>query len=244
MAPSALSVEGIEVKYGTVTALWDVSIKVEPGEAVAIIGANGAGKSTLLHSISGLLKPSRGRILMGGQEITGKRPEEIVKSGISQVLEGRRVFGNLTVEENLLVGAHLQTEKGSISDNLESVYRLFPRLRERRAQMGGTMSGGEQQMLAIGQALMSRPTVLMLDEPSLGLSPILVAETFRKIDEIRATGTTILVVEQNSRMALRHTDRAYVMEMGRITLSGPSAQLMKDENVKRVYLGQSLLASS
>lgn len=240
---AVLQVEGLQVRYGGVTALWDVSLTVEPGSIVAIIGANGAGKTTLINAISGVLTPARGRIVYRGSDITGKRPEGIVRAGISQVPEGRRVFGNLTVHENLLVGAHLVRDGGVIRTTQDRVYALFPRLMERRGQAAGTLSGGEQQMLAIGRALMSQPRLLMLDEPSLGLSPRLVSEVFRTVAEIRESGTTILLVEQNSRMALRYADHGYVMETGRVILSGSSDQLMGDSNVRRVYLGQEMLGA-
>ncbi|BDG37321.1 MULTISPECIES: ABC transporter ATP-binding protein [Anoxybacillaceae] len=232
-----LKVESIDVFYGNIQALKGVSLEVKNGEIVTLIGANGAGKSTLLKTISGLLKPKQGDILYEGTSIAGKAAQTIVKQGISHVPEGRRIFANMTVEENLELGAFLRKDKQEIQQDFEKVYHLFPRLYERRKQLAGTLSGGEQQMLAIGRSLMARPRLLLLDEPSMGLAPLLVKTIFRIIEEINSFGTTILLVEQNAHMALSVADRAYVIESGRVVLSGTAQELNASEQVKKAYLG-------
>ncbi|MDN4527415.1 ABC transporter ATP-binding protein [Fictibacillus fluitans] len=232
-----LKVEDINVYYGNIQALDDISLEIHEGEIVTLIGANGAGKSTLLKTVSGLLKPKQGKILYEGKPINGKAAQTIVKQGISHVPEGRRVFANMTVEENLQLGAFLRKDKEGIKQDLERVYELFPRLLERLKQQAGTLSGGEQQMLAMGRALMARPRLLLLDEPSMGLAPLLVKTIFRIIEEINKAGTTILLVEQNANLALSIANRAYVVETGRIVLSGDAAELTSSEQVKMAYLG-------
>jgi branched-chain amino acid transport system ATP-binding protein len=232
-----LKVEGINVYYGIIQALKGVSLEINEGEIVTLIGANGAGKSTLLKTISGLEKPKQGDILFEGKSIAGKQAQTIVKHGISQVPEGRRVFANMSVMENLELGAYLRKDKAGIREDYEKVFDLFPRLHERQKQAAGTLSGGEQQMLAMGRALMARPRLLLLDEPSMGLAPLLVKTIFRIIEEINKSGTTILLVEQNANMALSIADRAYVIETGNIVLSGTSEELNASEQVKMAYLG-------
>ncbi|MDQ0974361.1 branched-chain amino acid transport system ATP-binding protein [Neobacillus niacini] len=232
-----LKIEDINVYYGNIHALKGVSLDINEGEIVTLIGANGAGKSTLLKTISGLLKPKNGNILFEGQPISGKVAQAIVKQGLSHVPEGRRVFANMSVEENLELGAYLRKDKQGIKDDFEKVYNLFPRLLERRKQMSGTLSGGEQQMLAMGRALMARPKLLLLDEPSMGLAPLLVKTIFRIIEEINKSGTTILLVEQNANMALSIADRAYVIETGKIVLSGSSDELNQSDQIRMAYLG-------
>jgi len=215
-----------------------VSLTVEEGEIVTLIGANGAGKTTTLNTISGIIKPRQGRILLSGQDITPLPPHEIVALGICQAPEGRRIFTRLTVLENLEMGAFLRRDKDGVKRDLEHVFALFPRLAERRHQLGGTLSGGEQQMLAIGRALMARPRILLLDEPSMGLAPLLVREIFRIIREINAQGTTILLVEQNAHMALSIANRAYVLQGGRVVLSGTAQEIRHNPEVRRAYLGE------
>lgn len=232
-----LSVQNIDVFYGPIQALFSVSLEVEEGEIVTLIGANGAGKSTLLRTISGLLKPRAGSIYFENEDLTRKSSIEIVKSGISHVPEGRRVFPEMTVLENLELGAYVRKDRSEIEKDLKTVFERFPRLYERRNQLAGTLSGGEQQMLAIGRALMSRPRLLLLDEPSMGLAPILVSEIFEIIKEINARGTTILLIEQNANMALSIANRAYVIETGRIVLSGTSQEVASNPDVKKAYLG-------
>jgi len=232
-----LKVNDINVYYGNIQALKGVSLEINSGEIVTLIGANGAGKSTLLKTISGLLKPKQGQILYQGQSVTGKQAQTIVKQGISHVPEGRRVFANMSVEENLELGAYVRNDKLGIQQDFEKVYQLFPRLHERRKQQSGTLSGGEQQMLAMGRALMARPKLLLLDEPSMGLAPLLVKTIFKIIGEINKDGTTILLVEQNANMALSIADRAYVIETGRVVTSGTSAELDASDQVKKAYLG-------
>ncbi|MFC3884521.1 ABC transporter ATP-binding protein [Bacillus songklensis] len=232
-----LKVDGINVYYGNIQALKEVSLEINQGEIVTLIGVNGAGKSTLLKAISGLLKPKQGDISYEDKSIAGKAAQWIVKQGISHVPEGRRVFANMSVEENLELGAFLRKDKDGIRQDFEKVYQLFPRLLERRKQQAGTLSGGEQQMLAIGRALMARPRLLLLDEPSMGLAPLLVKTIFRIIEEINATGTTILLVEQNANMALSVANRAYVIETGRVVLSGTAEELNASDQVKMAYLG-------
>lgn len=232
-----LHIEEINVYYGNIHALKDVSLDVNEGEIVTLIGANGAGKSTLLKTISGLLKPKNGTISFEGESIAGKQAQAIVKKGISQVPEGRRVFANMTVEENLELGAFLRKDKSAIKDDFGKVYELFPRLYERRKQQSGTLSGGEQQMLAMGRALMARPRLLLLDEPSMGLAPILVKTIFKIIEEINSTGTTIMLVEQNANMALSIAHRVYVIETGRVVISGTADDLRASDQIKSAYLG-------
>lgn len=232
-----LKVEDINVYYGNIQALEGISLEIHQGEIVTLIGANGAGKSTLLKTVSGILKPKQGKILYEGNVINGKAAQTIVKQGISHVPEGRRVFANMTVEENLQLGAFLRKDKNGIKQDMEKVYELFPRLLERLKQQAGTLSGGEQQMLAMGRALMAKPKLLLLDEPSMGLAPLLVKTIFRIIEEINKAGTTILLVEQNANLALSIADRAYVVETGRIVLSGDAAELTSSEQVKMAYLG-------
>lgn len=232
-----LKIENVDVYYGAIHALKGLSLEVNSGEIVTLIGANGAGKSTTLKTISGLIRPKKGEIFFEGQKITSAPAQEIVKKGISQVPEGRRVFANLTVLENLELGAYLRTDKAGIKDTLDKVFAKFPRLKERIGQRAGTLSGGEQQMLAMGRALMSRPKLLLLDEPSMGLAPILVKEIFSIIKEINEAGTTILLVEQNAHIALSIANRAYVLETGRIVASGPAKELAESEQIKKAYLG-------
>lgn len=231
-----LQVDQINVYYGAIHAVKDVSLRVDEGEIVTLIGANGAGKTTTLQTISGLLHPRSGAISFREQNITGVPAHKLVSRGMAQVPEGRRVFLQMTVEENLQMGAF--TRPGSeIAGGIEEVYERFPRLKERRRQIAGTLSGGEQQMLAMGRALMSRPQLLMLDEPSMGLAPILVQQIFEIIKELHQAGATILLVEQNAEMALQVADRAYVMESGQITLSGTGAELAQSDAIKKAYLG-------
>ncbi len=232
-----LEVKQIDVYYGAIHALKGVSLEVVEGEIVTLIGANGAGKSTTLRTISGLLKPQKGTITFEGQTIAAKPAQQIVKLGISQVPEGRRIFANMSVMENLELGAYIRNDNKGIGEDLDMVFKRFPRLAERRTQIAGTLSGGEQQMLAMGRALMSRPRILLLDEPSMGLAPLLVKEIFSIIKEINAAGTTILLVEQNAHMALSIAHKAYVLETGRITLSGTAKELAASESVRKAYLG-------
>lgn len=232
-----LKVDSINVYYGNIQALKGVSLEINRGEIVTLIGANGAGKSTLLKTISGLLKPKQGEIHHENVSLVGKPAQWIVKRGISHVPEGRRIFANMSVEENLELGAYVRKDKLGIKEDFAKVYRLFPRLEERRKQQAGTLSGGEQQMLAMGRALMARPKLLLLDEPSMGLSPLLVKTIFHIIEEINRDGTTILLVEQNANMALSIADRAYVIETGRVVLSGTAQELNASEQVKNAYLG-------
>jgi len=233
-----LTLENISVSYGAIKALKGVSMHVEQGEVVTLIGANGAGKTTTLRTITGLLSPTEGRILFEGQEISGRPTHKLVARGISMSPEGRGVFANLTVRENLQMGAYLKKNKAEIAADLQRGFRMFPRLKERETQKAGTLSGGEQQMLAMARALMSRPRLLLLDEPSLGLAPLVVHTIFEAIDEIRGEGTTILLVEQNAHAALKHSDRAYVLETGRIVMEGPSKELAADPRIKEAYLGE------
>ena len=232
-----LKIENLQVAYGGIQALRGISMEVPDGKIVTLIGANGAGKSTTLRTISGLVKASGGSITYDGTELLGMPINRILEAGIAQVPEGRRVFANLTVLENLKAGAYLRKDKDGIMGNMEEVYQLFPRLKERRTQLAGTLSGGEQQMLAMGRALMAKPSILLLDEPSMGLSPLLVSEIFHIIQEINDKGTTILLVEQNAKRALAIADRAYVLETGTITLEGTGEELSNDERVQKAYLG-------
>jgi len=232
-----LEIRDLTVSYGLVRALKGVSLQVRQGEVVTLIGANGAGKSTLLNAISGIIRCLDGSILVSGRETRGKRADEIVKMGVSQVVEGRAILTRMTVQENLEMGAFLRSDSRSISADMESVFQRFPVLKERRRALALTLSGGEQQMLAIGRALMSRPRLLMMDEPSLGLAPMLVTKIFRIIEELSHEGLTILLVEQNAKKALKIAHRAYVIETGRIVREGPGRALLNDKNVQEAYLG-------
>ena len=232
-----LQVENLNVYYGAIHALQGITFNVDEGEIVTLIGANGAGKSTTLRTVSGLLRSRTGSIHFKGQDISTVAAEKIVQMGISHVPEGRKIFAPLSVRENLIMGAYTRNDQSEISQTLERVYRSFPRLKERATQYGGTLSGGEQQMLATGRGLMSLPTLLLLDEPSMGLSPILVEEIFRIIVEINKQGTSILLVEQNAQMALSIASRAYVLETGRIVLSGSAKEIAENSQVKAAYLG-------
>ena len=232
-----LEVTDLHVHFGVIHAIKGISLTVNDGEIVTLIGANGAGKTTTLRTVSGLKRPSDGTIFFEGRDITGLSAQERVKIGISQVPEGRRVFSSMTVLENLELGAYLRKDNDGISKDLNMVFERFPILADRRKQAAGTLSGGEQQMLAMGRALMSRPKLLCLDEPSMGLAPLLVQEIFDIIKDINEKGTTVLLVEQNASMALQIADRAYVMETGRITLSGTGAELMQSDDIKKAYLG-------
>ncbi|HWN16853.1 MAG TPA: ABC transporter ATP-binding protein [Methylomirabilota bacterium] len=232
-----LRVDGIEVGYGDLTAVRDVSLEVRQGEAVALIGANGAGKTTTLRAVSGLLPLRRGRIEFEGQRLDGLGPAEIVARGIAHVPEGRQLFPTMTVRENLELGARTRAARGSRAETLERVFELFPRLRERGAQLAGTLSGGEQQMCAIGRGLMARPRLLMLDEPSLGLAPVLVKAIFEDLGRINGQGLTVLLVEQNVLRSLHLAHRGYVLENGRMTLSGPRDDLLASRHIKQAYLG-------
>ena len=234
---SLLKITDLQVSYGGIDALAGISFDVEEGEIVTLIGANGAGKSTTLRTISGLVKAKAGRIVYDGRDITSMNPQKVVSEGIAMVPEGRHVFDNLTVKENLLIGAYLRKDRESINEDIEHIYTLFPRLHEREWQLAGTLSGGEQQMLAVGRAIMTQQRILMMDEPSLGLAPIVVKEIFSIIRTLNETGMTILLIEQNANAALRCSHRAYVMETGRITMSGPSADLLADKRVQDAYLG-------
>ena len=233
-----LKIENLHVAYGGIKALRGISMEVPDGKIVTLIGANGAGKSTTLRTISGLVKASSGSILWNGEELLGKPIDKIISAGIAMSPEGRRVFADLTVLENLKIGAYLRKDKDGIEQDIQWVYELFPRLQERSWQLAGTLSGGEQQMLAVGRALMSRPKLMMLDEPSLGLAPLVVQDIFAIIREINHRGVTVLLIEQNANMALKIADLAYVMETGEITLSGTGAELLAHEQVKEAYLGK------
>ncbi len=233
-----LTVENLEVYYGVIRALKGISFEVNEGEVVALIGSNGAGKTTTLHTVTGLLRARSGSIQFEGKELTKIPAHKIVSMGMAHVPEGRRVFQQLTVLENLKLGAYTRRDKGQIAHTLAKVYERFPRLKERKNQIAGTLSGGEQQMLAMGRALMSNPKIILMDEPSMGLSPLLVTEIFDIIQEIKAAGTTVLLVEQNAKKALSVADRAYVLETGSIALSGNAADLMNDDSVKKAYLGE------
>ncbi|MBQ3701611.1 MAG: ABC transporter ATP-binding protein [Oscillospiraceae bacterium] len=232
-----LKIENLHVSYGGIRALRGISLEVPDGKIVTLIGANGAGKSTTLRTISGLVKADSGSITYDGEELLGKPIYKILEMGIAQVPEGRRVFTNLTVRENLKIGAYLRSDKEQIEKDLEWVYELFPRLKERDWQLAGTLSGGEQQMLAVARALMSKPKVIMMDEPSLGLAPLVVKDIFDIIRQINAQGVTVLLIEQNANMALKIADYAYVLETGKIGLSGTGRELLVNEDVKRAYLG-------
>jgi branched-chain amino acid transport system ATP-binding protein len=232
-----LDVKDLVVSYGAIQAVQGISFNVDEGEIVTLIGANGAGKSTTLKTISGLLRPKSGQVLFNGRDLTAQPPDRIVRQGVVQVPEGRRIFATLTVRENLEMGAYTRTDKQEMTQSLERVFQSFPRLRERLNQLGGTLSGGEQQMLAVGRAIMSQPKLLLLDEPSMGLSPILVEEIFRIIQEINNRGTSILLVEQNAFMALQVAHRGYVLETGTIPLAGNAKDLSANPRVVEAYLG-------
>ena len=233
-----LEIKDIEVFYGMIQAIKGVSFEVNEGEVIALIGANGAGKTTILHTITGLLSPKKGSIIFEGQDITKIPAHKIVSLGIAHVPEGRRVFAELTVYENLKMGAYTRKDKNEIEETLDMVYKRFPRLEERKNQLAGTLSGGEQQMLAMGRALMSHPKIIVMDEPSMGLSPILVNQIFDIIEEVSKSGTTVLLVEQNAKKALSIADRAYVLETGKIVLSGDAKELLNDDSIKKAYLGE------
>jgi len=233
-----LTLDNVSVNYGAIEALTGISMHVETGEVVTLIGANGAGKTTTLRTITGLLQPRDGKITFEGEDISGRATHRLVAKGISMSPEGRGVFANLSVRENLQMGAYLKKDKRAIAAEMERAFLMFPRLKERESQKAGTLSGGEQQMLAIGRALMSQPRLLLLDEPSLGLAPLVVHTIFEAIDEIKSKGTTILLVEQNAHAALKHSDRAYVLETGRIVMEGSSKELAADPRIKEAYLGE------
>ena len=233
-----LEIKDLEVYYGMIQALKGISFEVNEGEVIALIGANGAGKTTTLHAVTGLLPVKAGEIIFDGKNVTKTPGHKIVSMGMAHVPEGRRVFAELSVYQNLKMGAYTRKDKEEIARNLEMVYKRFPRLKERKNQMAGTLSGGEQQMLAMGRALMSQPKIILMYEPSMGLSPIFVNEIFDIIKEVSAAGTTVLLVEQNAKKALSIADRAYVLETGRITLQGDAKELMNDESVRKAYLGE------
>ena len=232
-----LELKDVNVHYGAIHAIHDVSLTVNDGEIVSLIGANGAGKTTILHTITGLKKSTSGSILYNGKDLTKVEPSKIITLGMAHVPEGRHIFPTMTVAENLEMGAYIRNNKEEIAKTLESVYEKFPRLKERRKQLAGTLSGGEQQMLAVGRAMMSKPDIILMDEPSMGLSPLLVKEIFKIIKEVHAAGITVLLVEQNAKMALSIADRAYVLETGRIAMSGDAKDLLNDPKVKKAYLG-------
>ena len=232
-----LTLNNIDAGYGAFQALFDISMQVEAGEAVAVIGANGAGKTTLLRVISGLLSATAGTMLMEGVSLRAIAPHRIVESGISHVPESRRLFPRLSVESNLKMGAYIAAARAQFTERLDYVYGLFPRLRERRAQLAGTLSGGEQQMCAIARALMSGPKLVLLDEPSMGLAPVVVQQVFELVRRIRSDGYTVLIVEQNVRQVLKIADRAYLLEVGRIKASGPAAELLASDEIRKAYMG-------
>ena len=236
---SLLKVTDLVVSYGGIEALKGISFEVEQGQIVTLIGANGAGKSTTLRTISGLVPPRDGRIYFEGRDITDDNTQKIVENGIAMVPEGRRVFANLTVLENLRIGAYLRKDKPSVEEDIEYIYTLFPRLKERSWQLAGTLSGGEQQMLAVGRAMMTRPKLIMMDEPSLGLAPLVVRDIFRIIQTLKETGMTVLLIEQNANAALHACDYAYVLETGRITLEGTGDELLASKAIQEAYLGKS-----
>ncbi|MDO4321638.1 MAG: ABC transporter ATP-binding protein [Lachnospiraceae bacterium] len=233
-----LEVKDLEVYYGMIQAIKGISFEVNEGEIVSLIGANGAGKTTILHTVTGLLSPKKGSVLFEGKDITKVPAHKIVSLGMAHVPEGRRVFAQLSVYQNLKMGAYTRKDKDELEKTLETVYRRFPRLEERKNQLAGTLSGGEQQMLAMGRALMSHPRIILMDEPSMGLSPILVNEIFDIIQSVSASGTTVLLVEQNAKKALSIADRAYVLETGNIVKSGNAHELMDDDSIKKAYLGE------
>ena len=233
-----LEIKDIEVFYGVIQAIKGISFEVNEGEVIALIGANGAGKTTILHTITGLLSPKKGSVIFEGKDITKVPAHKIVSLGMAHVPEGRRVFAELSVYQNLKMGAYTRKDKAETARTLEMVYKRFPRLEERKSQLAGTLSGGEQQMLAMGRALMSHPKIIVMDEPSMGLSPILVNEIFDIIQEVSASGTTVLLVEQNAKKALSIADRAYVLETGKIVLDGDAKELMNDDSIKKAYRGE------
>ncbi|MBR5485776.1 MAG: ABC transporter ATP-binding protein [Oscillospiraceae bacterium] len=232
-----LKVNNLNVSYGAIHAIHDVSLEVKQGEIVSLIGANGAGKTTTLHTISGMKKATSGEVLFEGKNLLTTDCHKILGLGMAHVPEGRRIFAQLTVEENLQMGAFIRNDKEAIEEDIQDIYRRFPRLKERRLQYAGTLSGGEQQMLAIGRALMGKPRLLLMDEPSMGLSPLLVKEIFKIIQEVNKDGMTILLVEQNAKMALSIANRAYVLETGRVSMEGDAKELMNDDKVRKAYLG-------
>ena len=238
MSNSILEIKDLVVSYNGIEAVKGITFDVPKGKIVTLIGANGAGKSTVLKTVAGIVKPKNASIVFEGTEISGKTPDFIVSKGVTLVPEGRRVFPNLTVLENLKIGAYLRKDKKEIQKDIEHVYELFPRLKERSWQLAGTLSGGEQQMLAVGRALMSSPKLIMMDEPSLGLAPLVVQDIFSIIRQINSEGITVLLIEQNANMALKIADKAYVMETGRITMEGTGAELLEDETIKEAYLGK------
>lgn len=233
-----LEVKDLEVYYGMIQAIKGISFEVNQGEVIALIGANAAGKTTTLHTITGLLSPKKGSVLFEGQDITKVPAHKIVSMGMAHVPEGRRVFSQLSVYENLKLGAYTRKDKSNIDKELQSIYERFPRLAERKNQLAGTLSGGEQQMLAMGRALMSKPSIVLMDEPSMGLSPILVNEIFDIIESISKSGTTVLLVEQNAKKALSIADRAYVLETGKVVLEGDAKDLLENDSIKKAYLGE------
>lgn len=233
-----LEVKDLEVYYGMIQAIKGISFEVNKGEVIALIGANGAGKTTTLHTITGLLSPKKGSVMFERKDITKIPAHKIVSMGMAHVPEGRRVFADLSVYENLKLGAYTRKDKENLNKDLESIYERFPRLAERKNQSAGTLSGGEQQMLAMGRALMSKPSIILMDEPSMGLSPILVNEIFDIIESISKSGTTVLLVEQNAKKALSIADRAYVLETGKIVTSGKASELLEDDSIKKTYLGE------
>ena len=235
---SMLEVNDLQVYYGMIHAIKGVSFHVNEGEIIALIGANGAGKTTILHTITGLIAPKGGQVVFEGKDITKTPAHKIVELGMAHVPEGRRVFAQLSVYQNLKMGAYTRSDKNEIEESLAMVYKRFPRLEERKNQMAGTLSGGEQQMLAMGRALMSKPRIILMDEPSMGLSPILVNEIFDIIQSVSASGTTVLLVEQNAKKALAIADRAYVLETGKISLDGNAKDLLNDDSIKKAYLGE------
>ena len=233
-----LEVKDLEVYYGVIQAIKGISFHVDKGEIIALIGANGAGKTTTLHTVTGLISPKNGHVLFEGKDITKIPAHKIVSMGMAHVPEGRRVFAELSVYENLKMGAYTRKDKNEIEESLKNVYKRFPRLEERKNQMAGTLSGGEQQMLAMGRALMSKPQIILMDEPSMGLSPIMVNEIFDIIRSVSESGTTVLLVEQNAKKALSIADRAYVLETGKIVLEGKAKDLLEDDSIKKAYLGE------
>ena len=233
-----LEVKDLQVYYGMIQAIKGISFEVNQGEVIALIGANGAGKTTTLHTVTGLISPKSGQVLFEGKDITKTPAHKIVSMGMAHVPEGRRVFAELSVYENLRMGAYTRKDKAEIEETLKSVYKRFPRLQKRKNQMAGTLSGGEQQMLAMGRALMSKPRIILMDEPSMGLSPIMVNEIFDIIRAVSESGTTVLLVEQNAKKALSIADRAYVLETGKIVLSGDAKELLEDDSIKKAYLGE------
>lgn len=235
---SMLHIENLQVYYGAINAIKGISFDVEQGEIIALIGANGAGKTTILHTITGLVPAKEGSIVFNGTELTKTPAHKIVSMGMAHVPEGRRIFQQLSVYENLMLGAFTRKDKAEIEDSLSNVFKRFPRLEERRTQIAGTLSGGEQQMLAMGRALMSHPSIILMDEPSMGLSPLYVSEIFDIIQSVNESGTTVLLVEQNAKKALSIANRAYVLETGNIVLSGDAKELMNDDSVKKAYLGE------